>query len=238
MNQVLELIQSLNRQKLLDENYLEHTLIPSLGLNNENLNEQPKELQKFFGGGLGLRIWQYPNQFSKYLKLISQHASNINSYLEIGCRHGGTFVLTCEYIKALNTRFSKATAVDIIDMPPIIKSYIDVSSLSISFMQQNSQSKDFKKYLSDNFYDLIFIDGDHSYDGVKKDAEVSRNFCNVQVFHDTTNQACEGVGIYWNEFKNTHSDSYYFYDFTDQYDSVDGTFLGIGVAVRKQWVTI
>ena len=44
----------------------EQKLIPKLGLNKEVLIEQP-EIVKENGGGL--LIWQYPNQFSKYLSL-------------------------------------------------------------------------------------------------------------------------------------------------------------------------
>lgn len=238
INDINNIFQNIKEKDLLSQNFLEDNLILSLGLNNENLNEQPKELEKFFGGGIGLRIWQYPNQFSKYLLLLSSYAKNIQSYLEIGCRNGGTFVLTCEYLKKINKQFSKATAIDIIDKSDLIKQYLNKEDINIDFLQTNSHSEDFRHFISEKFYDLIFIDGDHSYDGVKKDAETTRDFCNIQVFHDTVNDACLGVSQYWNELKNSHKDKYDFFDFTDQYESVEGRFLGIGVAIRKEWITI
>lgn len=238
MYDIPKLISSFKEEFLLDQKFLEEYLIPCLGLNNENISEQPAELLSFLGHGFGLRIWQYPNQFSKYLILLSNYSKKINNYLEIGSRHGGTFVLTSEYIKALNEKMIEATAVDLISEPPLISDYKNKSKLNINYLNINSQSLDFIDWLNGKFYDLILIDGDHSYEGVKKDAENTRELCNIQVFHDITNDACLGVSEYWNELKNKHSDTYDFHEFTDQYDSVNGTFLGIGVAIRKKWITI
>ena len=49
-------------------------------------------------------------------------------------------------------------------------------------------------------------------------------------FHDIVNERCPGVVRFWNELKA--SKSFNTQEFVDQYDSVNGTFLGIGVASR------
>lgn len=232
---VKNVFKDIDKSLLVDQIYLEQNLIIDLGLNNENLTEQPKELSDHFGGGLGLRIWQYPNQFSKYMVKLSQYAKSINSYLEIGCRHGGTYIITTEFLKAINPNFKRSTAIDIIGASEILQTYVD-STYEAEFKNMNSGSDEFKDFISDNFFDVVFIDGDHSYEFVKNDAELTRDYCNIQVFHDTVNDACVGVGIYWNEIKKTHKDLYNFYDFTDQYDSVSGSYLGIGLAVRKTFI--
>jgi len=234
---VQKLFKSTNVDELQDANFLEKTFIPCLGLNNENLNEQPKELESFFGGGLGLRIWQYPNQFSKYMSLLSKYAKNINSYMEIGCRFGGTFITHVEYINRFNSEFKKAIAVDIIECPPNLVDYMSISE-KVQFIRINSCTKEFSEYISSEFFDLIFIDGDHSYEGVKNDAEITREKCNIQVFHDITSDPCPGVGKYWRELKAEHSKTFDFYEFSEQYESVSGNFLGLGVAVRKNWISI
>lgn len=215
-----------------DSKFIETMMLPYFGLNNENLNEQPHELSEHFGGGLGLRIWQYPNQFGPYLAFISKYADKINTYIEVGCRHGGTFVTHVEFLSYLNKNFKKGVAIDIIDCPPLLGAYSEYTD-KVEFKNINSLSDEYKKYVSKNHFNLAFIDGDHSYEGVKNDAENIRPYSDIQVFHDIFSDVCPGVKQYWNEIKNTLSGSYDFYEFVDQYESVSGSFLGIGVAVPK-----
>lgn len=229
--QLKKIITETDQNKLTDPSFLEKELIPSLGLNDELLHEQPTELSNFYGKGLGLKIWQYPNQFSKYLNLLNTFKENINSYLEIGCRNGGTFALTCEYLSPL----SNAVAVDIIDATETIKAYIEETEWA-QYKKVDSHSEEFYSFMDDNFFDLILIDGDHSYEGVKQDAEATRIQSNIQVYHDIHSDACPGVKKYWEEIKSTKVGEYNFYEFIDQYDSVVGNYLGIGVAVRKKWL--
>jgi cephalosporin hydroxylase len=215
--------------QLRDNAYVED-LIVRLGFNTEILHEQPDIVKK---NGGGLLIWQYPNQFSKYLCQLQQY--QITSYIEIGCRWGGTFVLTTEYLKRFNT-VTKSVAVDIIDSP--VFEYCKRQS-NTQFLKMNSQDNDFKNYIQNNRFDLIFIDGDHSYNGVKSDYELTMNSGNIYVFHDIVNAACPGVVQFWNELKIKEAFKYDFFEFTEQYNDVwqqtGQTFLGIGVAVKKNY---
>ena len=158
---------------------------------------------------------------------------NIQSYIEIGCRWGGTFVLTNEYLKRFNT-VTKSVCVDIIDSPVV--SYCE-SNPETQFIKINSQHPEFVKYIDANYFDVIFIDGDHTYTGVKNDYEISKTSGKVFVFHDIVNDACLGVVQFWNELKTNEKDTYDFYEFIDQYEDVwketRQTFLGIGVAIKK-----
>jgi cephalosporin hydroxylase len=223
----IKFIKESNLGDLQDNNYLEKLII-QLGFNTEILREQPKIVRD---NGGGLLIWQYPNQFSKYLSLLSRH--KIQSYIEIGCRWGGTFVLTNEYLKMFNN-INKSVAVDIIDSP--VLNYCMLNN-EAQFIKINSQSKEFKHYMSNNVFDLIFIDGDHSYEGVKNDYEISKNSGKMFVFHDIINDACPGVKKFWNELKQNNSNIYDFFEFTEQYRDVwndtHQKFLGIGLAIKK-----
>jgi cephalosporin hydroxylase len=223
----IELIQESNLEELKNTDYLEKLII-KLGFNTEILREQPKIVQD---NGGGLLIWQYPNQFSKYLALLSEQ--KIQSYLEIGCRWGGTFVLTNEYLKKFND-ISNSVAVDIIDSPVL---HYCISKNETQFIKNDSQSEEFINYINNNYFDLIFIDGDHSYHGVKNDYEISKNSGTIFVFHDIISNACPGVVQFWNELKTKEKDTYNFFEFNEQYEEVwqstQQKFLGIGVAIKK-----
>ncbi len=223
----VNLIRESSIEDLENNHYLENLMI-RLGFNNEILREQPQVVIDNRGG---LLIWQYPNQFSKYLCLIRKHY--ISSYIEIGCRWGGTFVLTNEFLKRFNN-LNKTVAVDLISSP--VSEYC-VNNTGSEFIQIDSQSEEFKNYMRNNYFDLIFIDGDHSYHGVKNDYETCRNSGKIFVFHDITNDVVPGVGEFWNELKNNESHLYDFHEFTEQYEDVwnntNQKFLGIGVAIKK-----
>ena len=80
-------------------------LLLELGLNGEGLSELPPELHAHCGG---LRIWQYPTQFGRYLVQLSR--LGVRSYLEIGIRHGGSFVATAEYLERFRPSISPSAS--------------------------------------------------------------------------------------------------------------------------------
>lgn len=222
---------SLIREKGIDflsnANLVEKELLPQLGLNDEKTFLFPKELSPCFGQGL--LIWQYPNQFSKYLTQLSKF--KIESYMEIGVRHGGTFVTTVEYLSRFHV-IKKAVAVDINDCPSVVE-YSKINP-NASFLKINSTSIEFKNYINNNSpFDLVLIDGDHDEVGCRNDFEVVKNKSNMIVFHDIEPAAAPGVSKTWSEFKGACSSDYLFFEFRDQYDSVEGRWLGIGLAVKK-----
>lgn len=215
MENEIKLIRSLDIDNMTEQEL--EQFLPKLGMNNENLTEMPNELNEYYGKGL--KFWQYPNQFSKYLKQLSKY--KIDTYLEVGCRWGGTFVITTEMLRLKNNDV-KSYACDLIPMSEVLTEYKKHSDFT--FIQENSLKLN-KNNVTEQI-DLILIDGDHSYDGVKNDFEVCKQFNpKYVVFHDITNQACLGVSQFWNEIK----DNYKSYEYTEQYDSVDGTYLGIGL---------
>jgi len=216
MKELIDKIKELDLNQLTTEQL--EDFLPQLGMNNENLWEMPSELSNYFGNGF--HFWQYPNQFNYYLKQILQY--KIKSYLEIGCRWGGTFIITNEFLKLKNKNIN-SYACDIISMSPLLKEYSQYNN----FTYLNKSSFDLNGSDIENTIDLILIDGDHSYEGVKKDYEVSLQFKpKYVVFHDTVSDACPGVVQFWNEIK-TKGKRYY--EYHDQYSSVDGNFLGIGL---------
>lgn len=193
----------------------------------DKLNEFPKELHQYCGKGIG--IWQYPNQFGPYLEYILK--LNINSYLEIGVAAGGTFTITSELLKNNNELF-KSYAIDPAKPGETLRGGHNMFTDNFQkFLDNNDYVKYIQDYsqnlfshISEQFFDLILIDGDHSYEGVKKDFELFKNHGKYIVLHDIVNHNCPGVIQFWNEIKN----NYEYIEFIDQYN-MDKSYLGIGI---------
>jgi len=227
---VIRLILGCDLARLHDESYLERELLPALGLNGENLDELPSHLHA--ATAHGLRFWQYPVQFAPYLVHLASLAPR--SYLEIGVRHGGTFVLTTEYLGRV-TGLGRSVAVDL-GAPPTILGYVSKGP-GRTFLQLNSRAPDFTAFLCrEGPFDVVFIDGDHSPEGVRRDVETVTPYARALVLHDIVSDVYPGPGAVWREMRAEQQDHYVFTEFVTQYDEVvertGKRWMGIGVAVR------
>ena len=196
-------------------------LLPRLGLADDVPLVIPEHLRPFLG--TGLRHWQYPNQFGPYLAHLA--TLEIDSYLEIGVRHGGTFLITVEALKP-----TTAIAVDI-DRVPALQ-----GRPGVEFVQADRRSRRFQRLVEQRGpFDLVLVDGNHAYDAVRNDVDTIREHANVIALHDIVDQASPGVRQAWAELRqDTRFD---FHEYTAQYDEVvdriGSTVLGIGLAVRR-----
>lgn len=205
------------------------TVLPTFGMNNEYLHEIPKEFEQYIGWGI--KFWQYPNQFSKFLFYLKE--KKIDSYLEIGCRWGGTFIIVNEVLKRYNHSLV-SHALDIIPPSEILDIYQNQFDGNKFFYHQIDSINPFLfqtlgdiSTTLDLKIDLVFIDGCHSYTCVMKDYHTAIMLgAKYIVFHDIVNDSTKGNRLAWTEIKRNHQN---IQEFTDQYDSLDGTFLGIGV---------
>ena len=105
-----------------------------------------------------------------------------NNILEVGFK-GSTFHIFSE----LST--GKKVAVDIEDNGRTIWSHYMMYNEDFKLFIENSQTEETRDKIKEFCpqYDLIFIDGDHSYDGVKKDFELYKELLSPRgyiVFHD------------------------------------------------------
>ena len=74
----------------------------------------------------------------------------------------------------------------------------------------DSSTDDFFK-TNQTKYDVIFIDADHSYEGVKKDYLNALNFIKPNgyiIFHDINSTSAHGVKQLWEEIRNNSSIEY------------------------------
>lgn len=222
-------------QEIKDFDFLKATqeeiekILPTFGMNDEQVYEMPKEFQEYMGWGI--KFWQYPNQFSKFLNYIK--GKEINSYFEIGVRWGGTFILVNEVLRRTNPHIA-AFANDWIPPSDILSIYQHNFKLN-EFVYLEKSSNDV--YLFENLccaitkptpqIDMVFIDGCHTYWCIMEDYQRALNLgAKYIVFHDIVSQSSSSCKIAWKDIKKKHKKTF---EFTDQYDSVTGTYMGIGV---------
>lgn len=200
-------------------------LVIDLGLNDEGIEEIPAHLHPHCGQGL--RIWQYPNQFAPYLAALAR--LRINSYLELGVRHGGTFVATVEILSRFHP-IDRAVGVDVIPCPSLIE--YGRRNPRAEFLCANTQSPDFRRRLDERgSFDLVLIDSLHEERQCRNEFEQVRGRAAILAFHDIVNVRYPGVAKVWSEVRA--SGEYDCLEFTDQYDGVGASFMGLGVAIRK-----
>lgn len=176
------------------------------------------------------------------LRLLADLASkrDVRSYLEIGCRNGLSF-------SYLSNAFRPASRMVAVEYPygpwngepkssnKTLKNLVNVcKSLSeeydVQLLLGNSRDQDvIKRVVELGPYDLIYIDGDHTYEGVKADWENYRSIGKIIAFDDIRNTKpsatgdVPGVHRLWNEIKQ-HLEFNEFAEFCAK-----GTNQGIGV---------
>ena len=228
---VLNTIRGMTESERKNIDFIEFQLIPFIGLNNEQLHEQPKELSEKFG--TGLHLWQYPNQFARLLVEISGDNEK-QGYLEIGSRWGGTFVVMSEWLywNSPGDNFN-AIAVDIIDEPPIIQEYRKYCASNggpqVKYLKGSSSSKAVTEALAEFKYGTVFIDGDHTTEGVILDHAQFSKDASCVIHHDIDSDAVPNLRTFWKAIKELERNKFKSTEITNQYESVDGRFLGIGL---------
>jgi len=201
-------------------------LIAELGLNDEAPEEYPEHLRPYCGNGL--RIWQYPGQLAPYLLDLSER--RIASYLELGVRHGGTFLATIEYLGRFHP-LASAVAVDVIPCPSLAEYARDNSRAEL--WQVDTRSADFARRLDRHGpFDLALIDSLHEEEQCRADFLAIRERARIIAFHDVTSDRYPGVARVWREVQagGEHDCR----EYTAQYRGVAGRCMGLGVAVRRE----
>lgn len=216
--------------KVASQNEIEE-ILPTFGMNNECTFEIPKRFESYMGWGI--KFWQYPNQFSKLLCHLKD--KDIDSYLELGVRWGGTFIIMNEFLLKYNP-ILESRALDVIPPSEILSIYQNEfrkkkfiyheTDTHDIFLVESIEGREVSESINKKI-DLVFIDACHAYQCVKHDYHMALMFgAKYIIFHDIVNQSTKGAVNAWNEIKRLHKKTY---EFVDQYDELNGKFLGIGL---------
>lgn len=198
--------------------------------------------KQFVGHGFYERISM--SQKRKEIKSLAEKVKSLNPavIVEIGTRKGGTLFIWCRYTSA-----SKIVSIDLPGgihgggYPPqkqkLYKSFLsDQPQRKLFLLQNDSHSENtfnqLVKILNGDLIDFLFIDGDHTYSGVKKDFEMYSKLVRkggLVAFHDivpnkTTHEDAETIEVpqFWNEIREH-------YDHEELIESTGQLNMGIGV---------
>ncbi len=159
-----------------------------------------------FGGKFegGWQIQQVPDEIAPCIHAMLESGQPINNYLEIGVAAGGTTALFNHFFHP-----SRIVLVDDNKHPKAhVRGYIldGVGREEIVGNSQDPVTIGVVAALAPERFDLIIIDGDHTFQGVK--ADVENYFPMLRpggflIFHDSVCQECWGVHLVVEEVKQS-----------------------------------
>jgi cephalosporin hydroxylase len=186
-----------------------------------------------FGGSFvgGIYIQQVPIEFAQCIQTLLHATGPITRYLEIGVAAGGSAFILNHYFD-----FSTKGIMVLVDDNQHPKSRVRPTILSgithyevIGDSREGSVIDRVSGYTEGSpLFDLLMVDGEHGYGGIKQDISIYSKFLRVGgylIFHDT--QIVEPK-IAFNELKQDTN-----WTFIDEFVSPSGPSCGIGL-FRKE----
>jgi predicted O-methyltransferase YrrM len=158
-----------------------------------------------------LQLQQVPEEYSEFLNIIRN--KDIKTYLELGVGNGGSFFINSIFLQ------KTATKLHCVDNIAYRDTHVKQSEAKIQkkidMLQEMFSDKDifFHNMSTDKFFDqnknifdCIFIDADHSYEGVYRDYQNAMKVIEpngIIILHDIANT---DTGVYklWNKIKEIH----------------------------------
>jgi predicted O-methyltransferase YrrM len=203
-------------------------------MNNPDFEEITESVDWVFDVGNGyLAPAQVKSEIASLLGFLKNNKPKV--IMEIGTARGGTLFL-----------FSKVAPKDSLiislDLPggpfgggyprwkmPLYKSFSEDKQRIILVRENSHQTKTLqriKEILGNKELDFLFIDGDHTYDGVKRDFALYKQLVKrggTIAFHDIVPHPPEarcGVNIFWDEIKDRYESQEFVEDWNQGWSGI------------------
>lgn len=163
----------------------------------------------------GSSVGQNFTELLEFIRLIENR--NVVNFLEIGTQYGSTFDIFCSFCSG------RAISLDLVNgghggiyQDEAVQRNISIldkyKNRQIDFINADSHKSEtvaiVESILNGDKLDLLFIDGDHSYSGVKSDYEMYKHLVSkggIIAFHDINRieeiPECE-VHLFWDELNH------------------------------------
>lgn len=203
---------------------------------NENMNLINSKFDKV--------LWEHfliqkKDEWKIFIDFILSKKHKIKYGLEIGTNFGGTFSTLCQISEEdavlISLDIDCYPYVNIETRENIIKSFSNKNQ-TIHIMTEDSHDASsllkVENILQNNKLDYLFIDGDHSYSGIKKDFEMYSNFVKdggIIVVHDIMSHHSKIVKVFkfWEEIYKENDDH-----FKEIICSTRKSWGGIGIIIK------
>ena len=210
-----------------------------INIKNKKAADINSSIDIAFDHGKGIiRPLQVKSEIKELLSILEKKKPKY--MMEIGTANGGTLFLfsrTCDAnanIISLDLRRGKFGGGYPIWRIPLYKSFA-IKNQNIHLVRADSHKKETVKkinnILNGNKLDFLFIDGDHTYEGVKKDFEMYKQLVKkdgIIAFHDIVEHNDEAIGVnkIWNEIKSN-------YNYKEIIENWNQNWAGIGIILNK-----
>lgn len=189
---------------------------------NGNLNETIVKVRKILNTKSKDMLFKALDEIGKFIPCLQCPEQLINlalflkknkvkSYLEIGCYFGGTFIFLNEVIQGLE---SIATDSNHFNSLGILKEYENINK-NVKVYAYHTLTTLFDNLIKDKTFDVVFIDGDHSYAMIKSDYEKVKDKAKYIIFHNLLNKECPDVIRFWKELKANNKVIEFCQDYAD-----------------------
>lgn len=185
-------------------------------------------------GGFGRYNALRPMQIRDELSDLAERAAECEpeTVLEIGTARGGSFYVWCRWLDSASTFVS-------LDLPGshgekdpgFLRAFTDSEVVTVRGDSHDPATRDRVAEAVDGTVDFLFIDGDHSYEGVKSDFEMYGSLVGdggMIALHDVDH--AEGVETFWREIQKEYETETISYERDKISDP--GHTCGIGVVHR------